>query len=377
MSDAQPPPSPPALATAAEGYAPCVAVTRGGHIEAIHLGAAAVVTATGDRLLTIGRDDVPVFMRSASKPFQALSVVAAGALERFGISPEELALMCASHSGTEAHVAVAARLLARLGLGAGALQCGSHPPFHRPSADALRARGQAPGPLHHNCSGKHGGMLALARVLAASETEYTQLDHPVQQRNLATISRWSGIDADSIITAVDGCSVPNFALPLAAAARAYARLSAPTSVGTPGDAWHDQPAGARVRAAMASHPQLVGGPERFDTDLMTATGGGIVAKSGAEGYFAASLAPGRMRGQSAAVGLSAKIADGDTRGRAMPAFILAILHRLGALSSAEHSALSHYGPQVPVKNARDQIVGMMTAYIEPAGDTATSPAPPC
>lgn len=178
---------------------------RGQEVENRHRVSLAIYGQEG-LLAYGGNPGLWTYMRSSAKPFQALALYLTGAVERFGLSEEEVALATASHDGTPRHVEVASRFLAKLGLGPEALVCGVHPPFSKEARKALEKAGQSPTPLHHNCSGKHAGMLAVSLALGASPEGYESPDHPTQRLNLQTLWELSGIKPK---IATDGCSVPH------------------------------------------------------------------------------------------------------------------------------------------------------------------------
>ncbi len=242
-----------------------------------------------------------MFPRSSVKPLQALPLVESGAAARFAVSDRELALACASHSGEPEHVEVVRDWLARLGLTEDDLICGAHAPLALAAAEALVRAERQPSRLHNNCSGKHAGFLTLALHLGASPKDYGDPDHPVQRRVRRVLSEMGGADLSSAPVAGDGCGVPVVSMPLAAIARAFARLARPRELPA-------ERAGAarRVIAAMTAHPYLVGGSNRFDTEVLEKAAGSVVVKGGAEGVCAAALID---RG----VGIALKIDDGAKR----------------------------------------------------------------
>ena len=174
--------------------------------------------------LALGDVERPVYPRSAIKALQALPLIESGAADRYGLGGEELALACASHSGEPGHVATATRMLARAGLDPSALQCGAHWPIHQPSAQALARAGGAATALHNNCSGKHAGFLCTACALEADRARYVEPAHPVQREVKAMLEGLGGAAIGEDVCAVDGCSVPTWALPLDALAPAFARF---------------------------------------------------------------------------------------------------------------------------------------------------------
>jgi L-asparaginase II len=292
------------------------------------------------------------YLRSAAKPFQALPFLLAGGAERFALDDADLALLCASHGGTPEHTERALSLLERGGFGVPDLLCGAHPPFDRPSAEALERRGEAPSPLHNNCSGKHAGMLLACRLLDLPTADYVAPDHPLQERILVHLSELLGYDRQAIGIGVDGCSVPSFHLPVAAAARGYAALADPEAAGLPPET---VAAVRQIVAAMTGAPRMVAGPGRFTTRLMEVTGGRVLAKEGAEGFYAAAV-----RGP-VALGMAVKIADGGERCR--DGVVLDLLRQMGSLSGEEFAALEEYYRPV-LRNCRGVAVGEVNPEVE-------------
>ena len=316
-----------------------VEVTRGGRVESVHHVDAAVVDAKGRVVARAGRPEEPAFVRSAVKPFQALPLIHDGVAERFGLTDEELALCCASHSGEPRHVEVARSILGKLGMTENALACGPHRPFNREAADRLGAEGETPGRVHNNCSGKHGGMLALA-LAHGWETEGYQGDgHPVQERMLDEISRWTEVARDRIDLGVDGCGVVTFALPLTALAGAFARLAEAAARGESG--------AERVLRVMRAHPFLVGGSDRLCTRLMEVTEGRLVAKVGAEGVYGAVAVDQQL-------GIALKARDGARR--AAEVSLLGILEAMELIRPEELQELGKWA-RPELKNTRDERVG--------------------
>ncbi|MHB8178665.1 MAG: asparaginase [Vulcanimicrobiaceae bacterium] len=311
---------------------PIVEVVRGKLVESVHRVAACALDAHGTVELAIGSIDTPVFLRSTAKPFIAAAAIAAGARERFGLDPAEIAVMAASHSGQPFHAAAVASILRKIGMDASALQCGVHPPYNEEAARALLGAGQTPSPLHNNCSGKHAGILALCAVIGADPATYLQVDHPAQVQILALCARMTGDDPQVWPLGVDGCGIPVFATSLRRAALAFARLAS-----LDGLTDTDARALLTVRDAMVSYPDYVAGTGEFDSELMRVAGGGIVSKAGAEGVHGVAVMAARL-------GYASKVIDGASRGRA-PASVAA-LHRLGVLSGAQIEALAGFARPV-------------------------------
>src|SRR5262245_21039692 len=190
-----------------------IELTRGGLVESTHAGTVAMVRATGEVVASLGDIAAPVFPRSAIKPLQALPLLESGAADRFGFDAPEIAIASASHSGSATHVAVVRAMLARIGLDETALGCGVHEPMDAAPPDLVRACDRASA-LHHNCSGKHAGMLATAVHLGEPTEGYWRPDHPVQVRIRQVLEEMTGTRIDASACGIDGCSVPNWAIPL-------------------------------------------------------------------------------------------------------------------------------------------------------------------
>ncbi len=332
-------------------YQPVIELTRGKIVESIHYGAMAVVDAQGQLLASYGDPSTVTFLRSSAKPFQALPFVEGGGDLAYQFTPKELAVICSSHSGTDEHMAVVQGLQKRLGVGVKDMLCGAHPPFHEPTAFALKVRGEDPSPLRHNCSGKHTGMLAHCLYRHLPIEDYVNIDHPVQQIILKAFAEMCSLAPEQVEVGIDGCSVPTFAVPLYNAALAYARLAEPSGLAPERAA-----ACRRITAAMTGNPFMVAGPDRFDTDLMEALKGRVLAKMGAEGYQGMCLMPGALGPGSPALGIAFKVSDGDLTGRACPCMALEVLRELGAISRQEMQSLAEYGPR-PIYNWRRLTVG--------------------
>jgi L-asparaginase II len=321
------------------GSTDVIELVRGALVESRHHVHAAIVDADGRLRASLGDPELITFFRSAAKPFQALPLVEAGGMERLGITPEELALCCGSHSGSPRHVKVAEALLRRAGADGEALACGPHPPIDESARRELAEAGLEPGRLHNNCSGKHAGMIALARVHGWDAAGYCRLEHPVQGRVLAEVARWVGVPYEAIALGTDGCGVVCFGLPLRNMALGYARLASAARRG--------EHAPAQVVRAMAEHPEMVAGEGRICTDLMRHCEGRVVAKAGAEGVYCVGV-PG------AELGIALKVEDGASR--AVAPAILAILRQLDLISEDDLGALHAHAYPV-VRNTTGEIVG--------------------
>lgn len=316
-----------------------VEVTRGHLVESIHRGSIAIADAEGTLILAVGDVETPVYPRSSLKPIQALPLVESGAAEAFGLGDEEVALASASHSGEPMHTERVAAWLKRIGCSESDLACGPQAVRYEPAWHEMVARGEAPTRIHNNCSGKHTGFLTVARHWNIATMDYERRDHPVQQAVAQTLAELGGVDAN-MPWGVDGCTAPNFALPLSAFACALAKLADPSRLAPKRAA-----AARRIVRAMTAHPELVSGTGRTCAILMRAARGRVAVKTGAEGVYAA-IVPER------GFGIALKIDDGAAR--ASDTAIAALLDKLGLLNGdAAAAELIH----APVTNTRNAIAG--------------------
>ena len=291
-----------------------IEVTRGALVESVHKGAIAIVTAAGTSVLSLGDIERPVFPRSSIKAFQCLPLIESGAADRFGYGDAEIALACASHTGTERHAALAAHMLENLGLDEHALGCGAHMPLGSSAMKALIRSGHAPSQLHNNCSGKHAGMLATALHLGEPIAGYWHPHHAVQRRVHDVLVELSGLPLGADVMGLDGCSVPNWAMPLSSLARLFARL-----ITGAGMSATRQRAVDRILGACWAEPELVAGPGRADTLVMRKLPGRVYMKTGAEGVYAGGF-------PEYGFGFALKIDDGTTRASA--GAVMALVERI-------------------------------------------------
>jgi L-asparaginase II len=260
-----------------------VEVRRNGAVEAVHRVNAVAVHA-GEIVATAGDPGLTCFLRSSSKPLQALPLVRA----RDDLPDDELAVACASHHDTPEQVAAVRALLVRAEATEEDLELGSQ-------------EGRPPERIHNNCSGNHAGMLALCRARGWPTQGYRLPGHPVQMACREVHAEAAEVEAAALVTATDGCGIVTFALTLERMAHAFSRLAS-------------LPGGERVAAAMRARPDLVGGPDGADYLLMREAPGWL-AKGGAEGLLCAA-GPG-------GIGVALKAEDGASRahGPGLAAFL--------------------------------------------------------
>lgn len=318
-----------------------IELSRGGTLECRHVGAVAVVNNLGELLAQVGDPHWLTFSRSTLKALQALPLVASGGLGQFGFSPEQTALLCASHNGEAQHVTQVQGMLDKVGLGYKKLLCGCHVPLQFSYTDTPLPAGLAFDERHNNCSGKHAGFLAYCVQHGLPTDDYVKPGHPLQQAIRRDVARVMRMDADELRMGIDGCSAPNYAMPLSRLALAYARLASGAQDSEFGESFD------RLGKAMSTHPDLVSGTGRNDLAFMQAGRGDWVSKVGADGV---QVLGSKSRGEALAI----KIMDGNKP--ALFAATVEVLDQLGWLDGAQREQLRPWRAQAII-NARGLRVG--------------------
>jgi L-asparaginase II len=328
-----------------------IEVTRGPIVESVHYGVIAVTGAGGELLAWAGNPGTDAYYRSSSKPLQALPLVESGAADRFGFTARELAVICGSHGGEDIHVETVMSILDKTGLEPDALACGIHMPYDRDAARDLQERGEHPTVLHNNCSGKHAGMLALARYHGWPVGGYEMARHPVQRLLLETVAEFADLSPDEVHVGVDGCGVSTFGMSVVRMAISFARFAQP-------DFWPEPRRRAlqRIASAMVEFPEMVAARQgRLDTEIMRAAGGTLIAKAGAEGVYCVA----RLASDDApAIGFAMKLLDGDPQGRARNPAVVEGLRQAGLLDEDALGQLEKYWME-EVRNRPGDVVGMV------------------
>ncbi|SFD58387.1 asparaginase [Massilia yuzhufengensis] len=328
---------------------PLAATTRGypdsgNTVENIHTGSIAVVDVHGRVLFSAGDPHYPTFTRSALKPFQALPFMLSGGPARFGLTQGEVALLCASHSGEAMHLEGVQSILGKIGLDPGHLECGCAAPLFYEFTGQPLPTDRTWTPLQHNCSGKHSGFLAWCRLHGAPTAGYVERSHPLQQAIRAALADAVGMPVERMPVGIDGCSAPNYAMPLSSLAHLYARLAQGAADPQLGGAMGD------LFDAMTARPDMVSGTARTDLAWMGAGGGDWVAKIGADAVQAIGV-------RSAGLGIAIKIADGNNR--ALHPAVYSVLDQLGLLKGLDEQgrALIEQYRQPEIRNARGTVAG--------------------
>ncbi len=322
-------------------FVPLIELSRGGTLECQHFGAVAVVNAQGRLLAHVGDPYWTCFSRSTLKALQALPLMEGGGARHFGLASEQLAMLCASHNGEDMHVAQTESLLAKAGQDYHVLQCGCHVPGIFTHLDRAPPPDLRYDERHHNCSGKHAGFVAYCVQHGLSLEDYIDPMHPLQQAIRRDVARAVGLTPDELKMGIDGCSAPNYALPLAHLARGYARLASGARDSEFGASF------ALLSEAMTTHPELVSGTGRNDLALMQAGRGDWVSKIGADGV---QVVGSKSRGEAFALKVS------DASKPALFAATVEVLEQLGWLDDAQREALAPWRAQ-DIRNARGRLVG--------------------
>lgn len=318
-----------------------IELTRGGTLENQHFGSVAVVNTAGKLVAQAGDPNWLTFTRSTLKALQALPFMEAHGPQHFGFSTAQVAMLCASHNGEDMHVTQAGDMLGKAGLGTRALRCGCHVPLRFTFFEQSAPPGVVFDELHNNCSGKHAGFLAHCVQHGLPLEDYIAPAHPLQQAIRRDVARAVGMDADAMPMGIDGCSAPNYAMPLARLAYGYARLASGSRDSEFGNSF------AQLSEAMTSHPELVSGTGRNDLAFTQAGGGDWVSKVGADGV---QVVGSKSRGEAFAI----KIIDANKP--ALFAASVAAMDQLGWLNGVQREALQPWRAQ-PLINARGVQVG--------------------
>lgn len=317
---------------------------RGAIVESRHRGHVVQVGQGGAIERAVGDPEVVVALRSSVKPFTLVALLESGASEAFSLTPPELAVMAASHSGEDLHVRTLQAVFRRAGLSQSLLACGTAGmPVDEVTRLRLARDGESPGPLRHMCSGFHAASILLSKHAGWPVQDYWRPEHASQRAARDAVARVFAVRDRDLVTATDACGLPTYAFPLASVARAYAFLADPSGVAVTAAQRALAPALERVRDAMMGAPEMVAGTrDRLDTALMKALPGRLVSKGGAEALVAIGLRPGARGDGSAAAGLAIKIEDGDARGRATHAAAVEALAQIGALAPASLRGLAGF-----------------------------------
>ncbi|MBQ9442048.1 MAG: asparaginase [Selenomonadaceae bacterium] len=317
--------------------------TRAGHVENIHRGDIAAVNCAGEVVHGVGNAYLPMFWRSAAKPFQALPFVKNGGLEKYNISEEELAILVSSHSGEENHVELVRGILKKLGLDETVLDCGVLRPLNGKAYKKLLLAGEPITAVHNQCSGKHSQIIALAIMLGVPVEGYIRPEHPAQKLIFKHVAMASKMPEEKLEIGIDGCGVPVFYLPLYNMALAYARLSTPKK----GDWGEYELAATKIRDAMSKYPQVVSGTGRIDLAVPEVTKGRIIAKIGSDAVYCLAV-------KDEDLGIAFKIEDGSFA--AITPMVIAVLKKFDLLTKDEADELDKKFPPT-LKNHRGEIIG--------------------
>lgn len=320
-----------------------VEARRGDFVESRHRGHVVQVNTDAEVERAIGDPSVEVTLRSAVKPFALVALVESGAADDLRLSPAELAVMAASHTGEDRHVRTLQGVFRRAGVSQSLLRCGAATPTDRRTAARLARDGEEPGAIRHQCSGFHAASLLLSRASDWSLEDYDRPEHPSQVAVRAVVATAFGVPARSLRTATDDCGLETYRFPLVDVARAFAFLADPAGAASgPNDGRATLARSlTRIRDAMIAAPDMVGGTDGvLDTVLMQALPGRVVSKGGAEGLRGVGLLPGASGPSARATGMAVRIEDGDLGARANRAVTVEALDQLGVLDDRARRLLA-------------------------------------
>jgi L-asparaginase II len=319
-----------------------VRVYRGNGLDAIHHASIAVVDSDGNLTHYLGDPELCVMTRSSIKPFQLMPLLLSGAADHFGFTPRQLAIMCGSHNGTDEHRDVVVSNLSLAGNRPEFLQCGCHKPVFMDHSKEYPLHGEDKDALRHNCSGKHSGFLALAKFLGDDVAEYLNPNSKTQTLIRRQLASYCEVD-ESMPTGIDGCSAPNYALPLKNLALGFKKLA-----NGAGSSDKERAAVTRIRNAMHEFPILVSGERRFDLDLMRAFPGNVVCKVGAESIEGIGFS-------NPSIGICVKINDGAPR--ALWPICVAVLKQIGIITNTIETPTLKRHERPEVRNYRETLTG--------------------
>jgi L-asparaginase II len=321
---------------------------RGDWVENRHRGSAVIVDQKGRVFVEWGDIEAPVFARSSIKLLQTIALFESGAVKKYGITPEEIVLACASHTGEDVHVDTVAKWLGQLGLALGNLNCGVVRPSNRKAHEAILCSHSQPTALHNPCSGKHAGFLSVALAKGYSAQGYTDPDHPVQKYILSILEDMMQVDATKMPQALDGCNVPALAFPLRNIALGMARFGEQAT----GVSKERRQVMKEICRSIKDHPILIAGTGRFDTAVIESTQGQVITKVGADAVYAATI-------PQKGLGIALKIDDGSIR--AAEVAMGAVLNSLGVLEPMAQARLSSFLHPI-VRNIDGKDTGVIRSH---------------
>ena len=330
-----------------------IKIYRGNLIENLYRGDLSIVNKNSNSIYSLGDEQKLTYWRSAAKPIQALPVIYSGAFQKYGFTDQELAIMAASHNGEEKHIRLVSSILEKINLSEKDLKCGICPPVYRPTANYLKKNGITISPIYNPCSGKHVAQLALCQYYGWPIDDYYTVNHPVQQMILDVVSNISEYPKENIYLGIDDCTVPVFGMPIKNMSKAYASIAN----------WEllskkYKQAAQKIFSSLLDNPEIIGGTDRFDTDLMKVLDGNLIAKSGADGVFCIGI---RNDKKNSGLGITIKMESGNMR--FMPMAVIRILGQTRILSEKQIQKLKKYIPS-DILNYRDEKIGCIVSDFE-------------
>ncbi|MGZ3803862.1 MAG: asparaginase [Pseudobdellovibrionaceae bacterium] len=320
-----------------------VEVLRGSVVESVHQVMAVVANEIGSITNYWGNPRFLTVPRSSIKMLQALPMIESGAADKFGLEDKYIALACSSHRGEKDHLAALSQWNEKVGIKESDFVCAAHLPYDEASATELIRKGQKPGVLCNNCSGKHSAIITTCKHLGEDPAGYDKYEHSTQKRLRKVLTETMKVDHSKAPYGIDGCGIPTYAVPLQAMATGMATFI------NPKEAPARKAAAERILRAVRSFPYYISGSDAFNTAVIEKSQGRALIKGGAEGVVCGVLPEKK-------VAFAIKAADGASRAAQVVA--AALLLQLGGLTETEFKALSKYTQPV-ITNWKGDVVGQI------------------
>ena len=324
-------------------------VTRGNVIESTHGAKCVVQNFNYKKIFTTGHELDLVYPRSAIKIFQAIPFIQSGAHKKYKLSKKEIAISCASHCGERQHMIILHNWIRKININTNAIKCGIHNPLNLGSSNKLLLSGKKPNQLHNNCAGKHLGMISGCLSNKMDIKNYVDFNHPYQKLIRNSLEYFTECKITKKQVGIDGCSAPQYAFPLQNISTSMVNLIKNYT----GDGYFSK----QIKSLLDSilqYPQLTGGSNNFDSELMCITKGKIFSKGGAEGVLL-------FAHKEKKIGGVIKIKDGNER--ALPSAAIAIFKKLSLVNKNELRELSNWSNQ-QINNHAKIIVGKIYTQLK-------------
>jgi L-asparaginase II len=333
-------------------------VYRGKTIESVHYGSIAVVDSKGKLIHFLGDPYFVTYLRSSAKPFQTIPLITSGAAKEFGLTQKEIAIISGSHNGQKIHTDTVKSILKKIGLSEKDLHCGVHIPHYYTANNITPSKGNRFTSIHHNCSGKHSGVLALSVYFGWDIKNYLDKNHPAQKMILKAVSEICQYPGKKIGIGIDGCGMPVFAMPIYNMAVGFSNLvsrcrkdSSSILINHNSKDEKTSKAYKMIVDSMRKYPEMVSGEGRLDLGLAIASKNNILVKAGGEALSCSGIL-------DKGWGIAVKIADGGQK--AIGPVVIEALRQMGLLKEKGIKKMGKFAHPV-IKNFRGDEVGFIQA----------------